>query len=342
MKRILIIFISTTIITSCSKSKTDLDNYNLKGKVWKVQETTYDASEKFGKYYSDDKEYSGHSYYEFNDSGNLIEFRSLDKKGKTKWNQNYTYNDDNIRTEITTIEDGKVDRKDINHIANDKIIKVDVYNKDGEKTSVSNYNYSGSNIISGSIQNKDGKTTLTFENEWNNGQLTKQTVKDSLGNLDYYQEYIRNNFEDVVLYTYSSPTDSIKSTYKFEYEYDDKNNWVKKYYFDKKGKIDNIIIRNIVYFDDSKKNRTEDDFIGMWFIMDDNDWIEFRKDKKYDSGYSSRIKESGTWEVDFETELLTFRANDPDNSKKYRFSFEGYQMVLYSMDGKEKSRLEKR
>ena len=25
--------------------------------------------------------------------------------------------------------------------------------------------------------------------------------------------------------------------------------------------------------------------MGMWFIIDDNDWIEFRRDKKYDFGH---------------------------------------------------------
>jgi hypothetical protein len=80
----------------------------------------------------------------------------------------------------------------------------------------------------------------------------------------------------------------------------------------------------------------------MWFVLDDNDWIEMRGDKKYDSGYSSRIKSSGTWEINVNENLLTFRANDPSDSKKYRFEFEGYQLVLYTIEGKEDLRLEKR
>ncbi|MGS2727893.1 hypothetical protein ACU8DI_14885 [Psychroserpens sp. BH13MA-6] len=334
-----LIFLS---IASCSKPKTDIENFNLKGDVWKIQETTYDASEKFGNYVTEDKEYSGHSYLEFNEQGNLVEYRSLDKRGKTNWNQDFKYNDKNIRTEITTLEDGKVDRKEINSINNDKITKVEVYDGDGEKTNIYNYEYSGHNISNGYVQNDKGKTTLIFKNVWNKGQLVKQEVKDSLGDLDYLDQYERNDFNDVILYTYSNPKDSIKNTYKYDYEYDEKNNWIKKYDFDKNGKIDNIIIRNIVYFDDSKKSRTVDDFIGMWFEVDEKEWIEFRKDKKYDSGYNSRIKESGTWEIDFDAKLITFRAKEPDDSKKYRFGFEGYQMVLFAMDGKEKMRLEKR
>ena len=90
--------------------------------------------------------------------------------------------------------------------------------------------------------------------------------------------------------------------------------------------------------------KTDKDFTGIWFVVDDNYWIEFRSDKKYDAGYKDRIKETGTWEIDSEQQILTFRADDPDDSRKYKYDFEGYryQMILFTIQGEEKLRLEKR
>ena len=291
---------------------------------------------------TDDNDYSGHSYYEFNAFGNLNEYRSLDKKGKTNWVNVYTYNKDNVRRELTTIEDDKVDHKEISKIDGKNIVEIKSYDNDGNITNTYRYDYSGADISSGTILNDKGKVTITFENEYSNGKLRKQIVNDSLGNFNCEQNYKRNGYDDVISYTYSKSKDTIKDKYKYKYDYDEKNNWIRRYDFDKEGKIANIIVRNIIYYDHELKERKSDDFVGMWFIIDDNDWIEFRRDKKYDFGYSSRIKESGSWEMDNEQRILTFRADDPDDSKKYKYAFEGYQLVLYAIDGKEKLRLEKR
>lgn len=337
-----IILVFASLLTSCSSNKNDLEESNLKGKIWKLKETRYEGEEKFGKYQIGDKRYYGHQLYVFNEEGNLLESQRLDRNGKIERVSKYSYDKNGNCTEITTYEDDKVVQKQVNQIFDNQIVEVQVFDDEGELTEKYQYDYSGSDISSGKIFKGDGGLNLTFQNEISGGLLTKQTVKDSLEKITSIRTYERNKEGDIVTQKIEYPKDTSEYTYTFQYDYDENGNWLKQYQFDEDGKIDDILVRNIVYYDESKTAKTDEDFVGMWFVVDDNDWIEFRSDKKYDSGYKDRIKETGNWEIDTKQQILTFRADDPDDSRKYKYDFEGYQMILFTIQGEEKLRLEKR
>ncbi len=340
--QITIILILAALLTSCSSNKNDLEEYNLKGKVWKVKETRYYGEEKFGKYQIGDKSYYGHYFYIFNENGNLLESQRLDRKGKIERISKYSYDKDGNCTEITTYDDDKVVQKQVNQISDNLVVEVQFFDEEGKLTAKHQYDYSGSDISGGKIFEGNGSLNLTFQNEISGGLLTKQVVKDSLKQIKSIQTYERNKEGDIVTQKIEYPKDTSEYTYTFQYDYDEKGNWLKQYQFDEDGKIDEILVRNIVYYDESKTAKTDDDFVGMWFVVDENDWIEFRSDKKYDSGYKDRIRETGNWEIDTKQQILTFRADEPDDSRKYKYDFEGYQMILFTIQGEEKLRLEKR
>lgn len=334
------ILMCTTILFGCNSNKNDLEDHNLKGKIWKLKETSYEGEEKFGKYQIGDKNYWGHQFYLFNESGNLIETQRLDRKGKVERVSKYIYDDASNCKEITTYEDDDVVQKKVNLIENNRIMEVQVFDKDAELTKKYQYNYSGSDISDGKIFNGNGGLNISFENELSSGLLEKQIAKDSIDEVTSIITYERNREGDITKQTVEYPKDTTEYFYTFQYEYDDIGNWIKQFQFDKEGEIKDIIVRNIIYYDKSDEPKSENDFVGMWFIVDDNDWIEFRSDKKYDKGYRDRIKETGIWEVDTKQQILTFRADDPDDSRKYKFDFEGHQMVLFTIQGDEKMRLE--
>ena len=341
-RKITLIFVIAALLVSCNSYKNDLEESNLKGKIWKLKETSYEGEEKFGKYQIGDKNYWGHQLFIFNKDGNLTESQQLDRKGKIEKISKYNYDNGGNCIEITTFEDDEVVQKQVNEIEKDKVIEVQVFEKDGELSDKYQYDYSGNDISSGKVFNSDGKLNITFKNEFASGFLNKQIIKDSIGEIKSIRTYERNSEGDITAQKIEYPKDTSEYVYTYKYDYDDKGNWLKQYQFDKDGKIEDIIVRNIVYYNESEKAKTEKDFIGMWFVIDDNDWIEFRSDKKYDSGYKDRIKETGIWEIDSEQQILTFRADDPDDSRKYKFDFEGYQMILFTIQGEEKLRLEKR
>lgn len=341
-RNFVIILVFAILLTSCSSNKNDLEELNLKGKIWKLKETRYEGEEKFGKYQIGDKRYYGHQFYVFNEEGNLLESQQLDRKGEIESVSKYSYDKSGNCTEITTYEDDEVVQKQVNQIADNQVVEVKVFDDEGNLTEKYQYDYSGSDISGGKIFKGDGSLDLTFKNELSGGLLTKQIVKDSLDQITSIRTYERNTEGDIVTQKIEYPKDTTEYAYTFQYDYDEQGNWLKQYQVDEDGKIDDILVRNIVYYDESKAAKTDEDFVGMWFLIDDNDWIEFRSDKKYDSGYKDRIKETGNWEIDIKQQILTFRADDPDDSRKYKYDFEGYQMILFTIQGEEKLRLEKR
>lgn len=330
------------LLTNCSSKKNDLEESNLKGKIWKIKETKFEGEERFGKYQIGEKRYFGHQFYVFNEEGYLIDYQQLDRKGKTERTSKYSYDKKGNRTEITTYEDDKVIQKQINQIDNNRIKESQVFDDEGKVTAWYQYVYSGTDIISGKVLNSDGSLSATFQNKMSEGFLTKQILKDSLEQITTIVNLERNKEGDVITEKNEFPTDTTEYTYSYQYEYDEKGNWLKQYQFDRDGKIDDIIVRHIIYYNESKVAKKDKDFYGIWFVLDDNDWIEFRQDKKYDSGCKDRIKETGNWEIDTKQQLLTFRADDPDDSRKYKYGFEGYQLILFTINGEEKLRLEKR
>lgn len=114
MKNLTGLFFIAIIAISCNTMKTDLEEFNIKGKVWKIQETSFEGEEKFGKYQIGDKNYYGHSLYIFNEKGNSLEHQVLDRKGKPEEISTYIYNKDNLCTEISTSENGELKRKQVN------------------------------------------------------------------------------------------------------------------------------------------------------------------------------------------------------------------------------------
>lgn len=341
-RKITLIFTIAVLLVSCNSNKNYLEELNLKGKIWKLTQISYKGEEKFGKYQIGDKNNWGHLIYVFNKEGNLTELQQLDQYEEIEKISKYLYDNRGNCIEITTYEDDVLIQKEVMKIKRNKIIELQVFDKDEKLSNKYQYYYSGNDISSARVFNSVGKLYYTFNNEFSNGFLYKQIIKDSIGNIESIWIDERNKEGEIISHKVEYPKDTSEYVYTFKYNYDDKGNWLKQYQFDKDGKIANIIVRNIIYYKESKKAKTEKDFIGMWFVLDDNDWIEFRSDKKYDSGYNDRIKETGIWEIDSEQQILTFRADEPDDSRKYKFDFEGYQIVLFTIQGEEKLRLEKR
>ncbi len=342
IRKITWIIVFTALISSCNSKKNDLEKSNLKGGIWKLTETTFDGEEKIGKYQIGEKKNWGHTIYVYNEEGILIEAQSLDRKGGIKNFSKYRNDKDGNCIEIATYEDDVIIRIQRNKIYNANIVEAKVFDKAGKITSQHQYNYAGSNIINGKILNGEGRLDITFANELSSGLLTKQVVKDSLGEISSVRTYERNKSGDVIMEVIEYSKNNTENVYSFLYDYDEIGNWVKQYIFDNEGKIEDIVVRNIIYYDQNKGPKTENDFVGMWFVVDNDDWIELQSDKKYDKGYRDRIKETGFWEIDSQQHILTFRADDPKDSRKYKYDFEGFQIVLYTIQGDEKFRIEKR
>ncbi|GAB4258226.1 MAG: hypothetical protein Kow0027_25690 [Saprospiraceae bacterium] len=186
-----IILAFASLLTSCSSNKTDLEKFNLKGKIWKVTKTVYEGEERFGKYKIGEKRYYGHQLYIFNEKGNLLESQQLDRKGKIETVTKYSYDKKGNCTEITTYENNRVKQRQVNLISDNLIVEVHFFDDNGELTEKRQYNYSGSEISGGKIFDGEGNLELTFQNEMSEGLLTKQI----LGLLRYDNQQFRQKFQ---------------------------------------------------------------------------------------------------------------------------------------------------
>lgn len=340
MKQIFPLLIIAVLTISCNSHENSLEESHIKGNVRKIQETRYYGEGTVENYKLGDKSDYGNGLYLYNEKGYLFEKQSFDESGNPNYITKYKYNEDDVLTEEDLYQADELVNKTEYSLEKGKATEVKLFDKNLKVSSVSKYIYSGKNISNGTILNGDGNVKSTFNCKYSNGLLTTQTVNDSLGKISVVVKYKWNNkkYLTELLVIYTDDTSEYKTTYA--YEYDSKGNWIKQIQLDE-GEVDNIIIRKISYSDDTKNNKSGD-IIGMWFVVDENDWIELRKDKKYDSGYKDEINESGSWEIDKKQQLLTFRATEPGDSKKYKYAFEENQLVFYTIQGEEIMRLEKK
>jgi hypothetical protein len=349
MKNRILYILILTIFASCNSKRNDLNELNLKGDIWKIQETSYEGEEKFGEYVVGDKNYWGHSYYEYNRAGNKTESIRLDDDGEIISVSKYSYDKDDNCITIETFEDDELTQKQINTIDKNKITEVKVFDEHGELSSVYRYTYSGRDISGGSILDKSGEIVNTFINELNKGLIELQIVKDSIGEIIRLSTFNRNKEGDVIVGLTKYPKDTSEFNYSSSYDYDEKRNWIKQYLFDEDGKIEDIIVRNIVYYGDDRKTYSEKDFVGVWFIIssddswfDEDDWLEIQENKSFDVGSDSEIWKSGTWETNPKEKVFTLRTDNDDDSRKYKYKFEGSQLIFSTIQGKEQFRLEKK
>ncbi len=343
-------------IAACNKPTTSYNEYNLKGRVWKIQETKYDGIVKNGNYELGDKSHSGYYQYVFNEVGNLNEYSDRYDDGDIYEITRYYYNDDDLCTKIVAYEDEDEDEdyiqwKQISVIKNGKIVGWEMFDEDDELVRKINLSYDGNLISEGDVEVIDEEYgyKYSFKNEYKKGQMVKQTVFNEDNEVSRILNFERNSNKDIIETHISYPDDSTTEVYKSIYEYDDNENWVKQVKFDEEGDLDEIIIREYQYYGKKEKIRKGNEISGIWFVIetdddwfDEDDWIVIEAENKFDIGYDEEIWMSGVWDLDKKQKLFTLRSNEDNDSKKYKYDFIDNKLVLFTLQGEEIVKFEKR
>lgn len=269
------ILLILSFLASISPGTIDLETFNLNGKVWKVKEISYEGEDNMGEYQLGDKDYSGHSLFVFNEKGILTEEETLNQEGQAVGFLKYILDENNNLAKKQTLDENEettqyfdhhydslgncieVDiyqgdilvSKIVNEIDNNQIIQTKMLDDKGRLMRNILFKYSGSNITETRILDHEEKLAYKIENEWLNGFLTKETATDNSGQIIYASTYQRNKNNDVIKSITEYPVDSGKIVSTYAYHYDINENWVKKYQFDKEGKIGKIVVRDITYYE---------------------------------------------------------------------------------------------
>lgn len=270
------VVLSIFIMCSCAKEQNDLKWQEVSGKVKSIRTTGYNAKEKFGEisegdvlydesinnliefnkdgniteisYFDQEGDLAKKSIFVFNDEGKVSKVNTYDGDGDEIGRTIYTYNEDNNVTMIVYYDkDGNIDYTQQMEWDGDKCIKQQFLNEYSD----GGYNmneYKGDHLVKSVIYDKTGKKTGEYT-EYENDKMTKIVKPEFTVSLTYNDKGLCTSIENGIIYNTNSYMFSEGDSFIYEYEYDDKGNWIRKVEKVKNSmKAKRIFVREIEYY----------------------------------------------------------------------------------------------
>jgi len=264
------------IICSCGKQQNDLTWQEASGDVKSIRTTGYEATEKFGEISEGDVLYDQdvNNLIEFNKDGYITEISNFNHSGDLSQKSVYVYDGDGKVTKINKYDgDGdEIGRTVYTYNNNKKVTKIVDYDKsgkinytqknewDGDKVTKSqfineysegNYSmneYNGNTLVKSVVYDKNGKPTGEYT-EFENEKMKKIVTKDFTISLTFNNKGLCTSIVNGQLFNTNSYYWAKGESYTYDYEYDDKDNWIKKIERKKDSqKATRIFVREIEYF----------------------------------------------------------------------------------------------
>ena len=264
------------IICSCGKQQNDLTWQEASGDVKSIRTTGYEATEKFGEISEGDVLYDHdiNNLIEFNKDGYITEISNFNHSGDLSQKSVYVYDGDGKVTKINKYDgDGnEIGRTVYTYNNNKKVTKIVDYDKsgkinytqknewDGDKVTKSQFineysegsysmnEYNGNTLVKSVVYDKNGKPTGEYT-EFENEKMKKIVTKDFTISLAFNNKGLCTSIVNGQLFNTNSYYWAKGESYTYDYEYDDKNNWIKKIERKKNSqKATRIFVREIEYF----------------------------------------------------------------------------------------------
>lgn len=342
------ILILTSLYSCKEGQKNSLKEWNLNGKVESLSSQTYEPKYVDGKIIEGDKttDYESWSNYEikFDNNGFITEQKSGEYSFDNQV-QKFEYKDDKIiKIEDTRTSMNYSDFKTITEktttfykYENGKLSSAVIKDENGKvKYSMKLEANDKGQIVSGINFNDKGIKNGSWVNTFDGDRIEKAISRDSLGKEYSKQVYSWNSNGDIdKIKKYNG--DKLISTRIHTYEYDDSKNWIKsKIFYDKVDSAKYLIVRNIKYYFDEKSASNkinESKLQGIWGATEGRQWIEFKKNNKYDWGSNEDIDDMGTYELNSEENIISFISSKGDKSKKYKIEYRDNQLHLMPING---------
>lgn len=243
-------FLSIFLLLSCSNSmtskKSDLIIDNLKGKVVKLTEITYNAIEKFGEPVKG--EMTDKSIYEYNESGNKTEWYNYVSNEYNTFEFKEFYEYDDKGNKVKWSNKGDLSGYGVNKF--DKygnVVELSSYNSDG-KLSVRNiYKYDKDNNMSElSKYVEDGSLNSKYTYKYNSsGELIEEKGYTSKGDLYFIDKYY---YKNGLLMGYIDINNNVTTNFTYKYLKTDKQgNWLVKIKYKNSVPIE-FVEREIIYY----------------------------------------------------------------------------------------------
>lgn len=270
MKTYYILLLSLLFLTSCSSNsvfENSFRAYELNQKVKSVSVLTYEAKSKFGDIVKGDLAYNPWETYNaiFNQDGYITELTNFDDDGDIYSKHLYTYNEKSLLIQLADYDrNGRLEEKKKYSYKGKKLCSLAIYDKDGSEKSRYEYVYDGARVIEGRCFEGENLSSR-FENEYQTSKvLAKQTYFDADGKLFYEVQYNEkgqcikqkglNLAFDTEYNKYGLRSsikihgDDIDDITYFEYEYDKKQNWIKRISYKGEAKEPDEISERVINY----------------------------------------------------------------------------------------------
>lgn len=225
------------IFMSCNSQKTKCNNdFNIKGRVQNVEETTKYPNSEIKSIYSlneDDyvlsiEDYSMNNLIEkkeFKYDNKIIkEIKITDSKGKEISNSNYIKNKQN------------------------QIEKTLINTSNGKNVIIHHYEGSSELPDSGKELDNDGKILRSWKLEYKNDLVSTQSNCNSDGTIINQTTFVYNDNNDLVEVIEKDKNGEILYRQYSEYQYDNKKNWIERKLYDADKNLISISNRKIKYW----------------------------------------------------------------------------------------------
>jgi hypothetical protein len=276
IKNFFLIGLVASVAISCTKKNNDLTWQEASGNVKSIRTTGYEAVEKFGEIsegdvlYGDDINnmiafnqdgyiseisYFNHSgnlekksVYVRDDDSKLTRINHYDSDGDDMGRTVYTYNEDDMPIKVVDYDkSGKINYTEKNEFDGDRCIKGQFINE-YSKGDYSVNEYNGNTLVKSVVYDKTGKKTGEYT-EYENDKMTKIVTPEFTISLTYNEKGLCSSIINGQLHNTNSYYWSKGESYVYEYEYDDKGNWIRKVEMQKNSKkAKRIFVREIEYY----------------------------------------------------------------------------------------------
>ncbi|MBD0401822.1 hypothetical protein [Flammeovirga sp. EKP202] len=343
MTKYLILLLITGLTSCVSSSPRSLKKTDLtQPKKVQVIQSHHDISSEKGKFsieYFDDYSYN---IYKYNEQNVIADAEFIDDKGEVYWNYESTFNSSGNVTTVSIFVRGKLNTLMRNKIV-DGLVVEEIYYDDEDQIKYSNLKeYNSDKTISKKTDlDAEGKVVLVTECDYKEGKPILMTKKLPSGKVKETIKIENNSFGDAIKEEEFNPEKEDTRVVYYEYEYDQNENWIRQYIYNKDRILVGVNVRHITYSDENKM-MTESDILGEWFILGkENNGFTFNENHTF--YLDDKSDKLGSWSFNAKKSVLTLKEMD-GNEREMEFNCElKGGLLLFSKDDEEKvMRLEKR
>lgn len=186
--------------------------------------------------------------YVYDGDGKVTKINKYDGDGDEIGRTVYTYNNNKKVTKIVDYDkSGKINYTQKNEWEGDKVTKTQFINEYSEGNYSMN-EYNGNTLVKSVVYDKNGKPTGEYT-EFENEKMKKIVTKDFTISLTFNNKGLCTSIVNGQLFNTNSYYWAKGESYTYDYEYDDKDNWIKKIERKKDSqKATRIFVREIEYF----------------------------------------------------------------------------------------------